>query len=474
MRAPDRERPGPRSGHDAGAAVTDLDALLEQGVAALARPRRATYRLQLGPALRFEDVGALAPYLAALGVSDAYLSPCFKSGPGSSQGYDVTDHSAFNPEVGSETTFAQMAGTLGAHEIGVILDIVPNLMGIVGDANPWWTDVLENGPSSPYARFFDIDWAPVKPELYGKVLLSVLPDQYGRMLESQQLRLEFSEGAFVVLYAGERLLVAPDSYAQVLSYRLETLGARLSPEDPHLRELQSILTVLEHLPAQMETDLARSEERLREKEIIKRRLAALVKESTEIREFLDDNVRLFNGTSGDPASFDLLDRLLSAQAYRLADWRVAGDEVNYRRFFDVNHLAAIRTEFREVFDASHRLVSRLVGDGAVTGLRVDHPDGLYAPGEYFRRLQEEALLGAPPAAWRPAYRARQRRRFSHAIGRWRRIRRRLPRGPSGSSARRSSWPTSACPSGGASRARQATISSDPSTASSWTAATSGR
>lgn len=363
MRAPDRERPGPRSGHDAGAAVTDLDALLEQGVAALARPRRATYRLQLGPALRFEDVGALAPYLAALGVSDAYLSPCFKSGPGSSQGYDVTDHSAFNPEVGSETTFAQMAGTL---------------------------------------------------------------------------------------------------------------GARLSPEDPHLRELQSILTALEHLPAQMETDLARSEERLREKEIIKRRPAALVKESTEIREFLDDNVRLFNGTPGDPASFDLLDRLLSAQAYRLAGWRVAGDEVNYRRFFDVNHLAAIRTEFREVFDASHRLFSRLVGDGAVTGLRVDHPDGLYAPGEYFRRLQEEALLGAPPAAWRPAYRARQRRRFSHAIGRWRRDPAAPAARPSGSSARRSSWPTSACPSGGASRARQATISSDPSTASSWTAATSGR
>jgi (1->4)-alpha-D-glucan 1-alpha-D-glucosylmutase len=372
---------------------TDLDALLQEAVAALVRPRRATYRLQLGPTLRFEDVGALAPYLHALGVSEAYLSPCFKCGPGSSHGYDVTDPNAFNPEVGTEQTFDQMARALAANGIGVILDIVPNHMGIVGDSNPWWTDVLENGPASPYARFFDIDWVPAKPELYGKVLLPVLPDQYGAVLEAQQLQLELVEGAFVVRYAGARLPVAPDSYAQVLTHRIETFGTRLPPEDPHLRELRSILTALEHLPGQMETDLIRVEERLREKEIIKRRLAALVKESPEVREFLDDNVRLFNGTPGDPGSFDLLDRLLSSQAYRLADWRVAGDEVNYRRFFDVNHLAAIRTELREVFDASHRLILRLVGDGTVSGLRVDHPDGLYAPGEYFRRLQEEAVLG---------------------------------------------------------------------------------
>ncbi len=374
--------------------MTDIDALLQEVAGALARPRRATYRLQLGPALRFEDVGALAPYLSALGVSDAYLSPCFKCGPGSSHGYDVTDHNAFNPEIGSEITFAQMARTLAALGIGVILDIVPNHMGIGGDANPWWTDVLENGPCSPYARFFDIDWAPVKRELRGKVLLPVLPDQYGRVLESQQLQLELFEGAFFVRYAGARLPVAPDSYAQILTHRAETLGTRLGPEHPHLHEFQSILTALEHLPARTETDPARADERLREKEIIKRRLAALVKESTDIREFVDDNIRLFNGTPDDPASFDLLDRLLSSQAYRLADWRVAGDEVNYRRFFDVNHLAAIRTELREVFDASHRLVLRLVGDGTVTGLRVDHPDGLYAPGEYFRRLQEGAVLHA--------------------------------------------------------------------------------
>ena len=174
---------------------TNLDALLQEAVAALVRPRRATYRLQLGPTLRFEDVGALAPYLQALGVSEAYLSPCFKCGPGSSHGYDVTDHNAFNPEVGTEQTFNQMAQALAANGIGVILDIVPNHMGIVGDSNPWWTDVLENGPASPYARFFDIDWVPAKPELYGKVLLPVLPDQYGAVLEAQQLQLELGRAS---------------------------------------------------------------------------------------------------------------------------------------------------------------------------------------------------------------------------------------------------------------------------------------
>ncbi|MBI2526427.1 MAG: malto-oligosyltrehalose synthase [Candidatus Rokubacteria bacterium] len=372
--------------------MSDVDALLQEIVEALARPRRATYRLQLGPTLSFEDVGALAPYLSSLGVSEAYLSPCFRCGSGSSHGYDITDHNAFNPEIGTEATFDQMARTLAKHGIGVILDVVPNHMGISGDANPWWLDVLENGPASPYARFFDIDWAPVKPELRNKVLLPVLPDQYGRVLESQQLQLEFSEGAFFVRYAGSRLPVAPDSYAQVLTHRAEALGARLGPEHPQLRQFQSILTALDHLPPQTEVDPARLEERLREKEIVKQRLAALVKESPEIHEFIDDNVRRFNGTPGDPASFDLLERLLAGQAYRLADWRVAGDEVNYRRFFDVNHLAAIRTELPEVFDAIHKLILRLVGEGTVTGLRVDHPDGLHAPGEYFRRLQEGAVV----------------------------------------------------------------------------------
>jgi (1->4)-alpha-D-glucan 1-alpha-D-glucosylmutase len=372
--------------------VIDADALLDRVAAALARPRSATYRLQLGSALTFDAVTDLADYLVALGVSEAYLSPCFKCGPGSSHGYDVTDHNAFNPEIGSAASFDRMAATLAARGMGVVLDVVPNHMGVAGDSNAWWVDVLENGPSSPYAGFFDIDWSPVKPELHDKVLLPVLPDQYGLVLETQQLALAFSEGAFSIRCGGTHYPVAPDTYALVLRPRLDALGDRLGGDDAHVTELESIMTALDHLPPRTDKDPMRVAERLREKEVIKRRLGALAKESNEVREFIDDNVRLFNGTAGDHASFDLLDELLSAQAYRLADWRVAGEEVNYRRFFDVNHLAAIRMEAPGVFDTTHRLTLALVGEGKVSGLRVDHPDGLYAPGEYLRRLQEQAVL----------------------------------------------------------------------------------
>jgi (1->4)-alpha-D-glucan 1-alpha-D-glucosylmutase len=336
-------------------------------------------------------VAELGPYLDALGVSDAYLSPSFRCGPGSSHGYDVTDHNAFNPEIGGAAAFDRLAAALTARGLGLILDVVPNHMGIAGDANPWWLDVLENGRASPRAGFFDIDWTPIKPELRDRVLLPVLPDQYGRALESQQLQLEFADGAFHLRYAGARLPIAPDTYAQILTDRLDALAGRLGPDDAGLQELRSILTSLEHLPGRTETDPARVEERLREKEIVKRRLAALAKESAEIREHIDENLRIVNGTEGDPASFDLLDRLLSAQTYRLADWRVAGDEVNYRRFFDVNNLAAVRMECRSLRRrAPARPAPR--GRGKVTGLRIDHPDGLYAPVEYFRRLQEGAAL----------------------------------------------------------------------------------
>jgi (1->4)-alpha-D-glucan 1-alpha-D-glucosylmutase len=372
--------------------MTDASRLYDDVVAALGRPRSATYRLQLGPSLGFDEVAALAPYLATLGVSEAYLSPCFKCGPGSSHGYDVTDHNAFNPEVGSAATFDRMAETLRGHDLGIVLDLVPNHMGIAGDTNPWWLDVLENGPSSPRATVFDVDWTPPKPELRNKILLPVLPDQYGRVLESQQLQLEFSDGAFFLRYAGARLPINPDTYSQVLTHRLEALAEHLGEEHPHLQEMRSILTALTHLPGHTETESARVEERMREKEIIKRRLAVLSKESAEIHDAIDETVRIFNGVPGVPESFDPLDRLLTAQIYRLADWRVAGDEVNYRRFFDVNNLAAIRMERREVFEATHELALRLLGEGKVAGVRIDHPDGLYAPGEYFRRLQEGAIL----------------------------------------------------------------------------------
>jgi (1->4)-alpha-D-glucan 1-alpha-D-glucosylmutase len=370
--------------------MSQSDVLLEQTRQALGRERRATYRLQLGAGLRFDDVTALIPYLVRLGVSDVYLSPCFRCGPGSSHGYDVTDHSSFNPDVGDADSFARMAHAAAAAGLGLVLDVVPNHMGVLGDTNPWWMDVLENGPASRYAGFFDINWTPAKPELLDTVLLPVLPDQYGKVLEGGGLALEFADGAFFVRVNDARLPVAPETYPRILTRGLDALRER-RPDDPHVDELLSVLTALDHLPGRAEADPARREERAREKEVVKRRLAALVKESGEIRGLVDDGLRAFQGQAGDPRSFDLLDALLGAQAYRLADWRVAGDEVNYRRFFDVNHLAAIRMETPEVFEAAHRLVFRLVGEGLVNGLRVDHPDGLYAPAEYFARLQEGAV-----------------------------------------------------------------------------------
>ncbi|MCI0546947.1 MAG: malto-oligosyltrehalose synthase, partial [Candidatus Rokubacteria bacterium] len=367
------------------------DRLLDEARRALAREHRATYRLQLGRALGFDGVAELVPYLDALGISDVYLSPCFKATPGSPHGYDVTDHNALNPELGGEAGFQRMAAAIGAAGLGLLLDVVPNHMGVAGDSNPWWTDVLENGAAAPTAVAFDIDWAPAKAELRDKVLLPFLPDQYGRVLEAQELRLELVEGALFVRHGGGSLPLDPSTYHMVLGHGLDALAERLGAEHASLLELQSILTALENLPPRTETDPARVAVRLREKEIVKRRLAALLKESAEIAEFVADSVHRMNGTRGDPRSFDRLDQLLSAQVYRLADWRVAGDEVNYRRFFDVNELAAIRMEVASVFEATHRLVFRLIGEGTVTGLRIDHPDGLFAPGEYFRRLHAGAV-----------------------------------------------------------------------------------
>src|SRR5262245_17113396 len=243
-------------------ATIDAPLLLSQVRVALAGPaRRATYRLQLAPDLRFAGVAAIAPYLEALGVSHAYLSPVFKAGPASRHGYDVVDHGALNPDLGTLEAFGAMAAALAGRSIGVVLDVVPNHMGIAGDANAWWLDVLENGPSSPYAEFFDIDWAPVKPELRDRVLLPILPDQYGRILESQQLSLGLVEGALVIGYAGALLPVAPETYRMVLAPCARALGERAGLDHSHVLEFQSILTAVDHLPERTATDPARRAER---------------------------------------------------------------------------------------------------------------------------------------------------------------------------------------------------------------------
>ena len=349
----------------------------------------ATYRLQLGPGFTFNDATRLVPYLEALGISDCYTSPFFETSSESSHGYDVSDHNRISEDLGGEAGFMQFSEALNRHGLGLLIDLVPNHMGIARNRNHWWLDVLENGAGSRSAHVFDIDWKPRKPELTGKVLLPVLGDQYGIVLERGELRLELKDGVFTVRYYDTALPIAPGSYGRILGHRIDQLETALGPSHPGLLELKALTTWFAALAPRPNRDTEPSKGPPRDKTAGVERLAALLQQSPEVKTFLDETIRRLNGTTEDPRSFDLLDELLNEQAYRVAFWRVAGEEINYRRFFDINELAAIRVEDPNVFAETHRLVFRLVGAGHVTGLRVDHPDGLYAPAEYFRGLQRE-------------------------------------------------------------------------------------
>ena len=354
----------------------------------LARIPHATYRLQLNQSFTFRDATALVPYLHDLGISDCYASPILKARPGSNHGYDICDHGQLNPEIGSEEEFTRFAEALEQKGMGLLVDVVPNHMAIRDQANTWWFDVLENGPSSVYAQYFDIDWQPVKPELANRVLLPILEGQYGRVLEEGKLTLSYEDGAFYVSYYETKLPIAPGTYRQILGQRLDQVVATLGEGHEHAQELQSILTALSYLPEHTELSPEKIAERHREKEVIKRRIAALAEVSPAVRTAINDAIDVMNGRVGEPSTFDRLDDLLRDQAYRLAFWRVATEEINYRRFFDVNELAAIRVELPEVFQATHQLMFRFLSEGKITGLRVDHPDGLWDPPRYFRWLQD--------------------------------------------------------------------------------------
>ena len=363
-----------------------------------------TYRLQFNRWFTFAQAREIVAYLHELGVSDVYASPYFQASPDSLHGYDITDHNKLNPAIGSRADYDAWIAQLHAHGMGHVLDFVPNHVGIADSRNEWWMDVLENGPSSRYAPYFDIDWEPRISHLRDKVLLPILSDQYGCVLERGELQVRFEEGTFYLLYGERRLPIAPGTYRYILDVALKNL-AEYSDEDFYA-EVQSILTALEYLPKRNEPDPKRIAEREREKEIIKRRLERRCAEAPEVQRAIERALLQINGKRGDPRSFDKLDELLNAQSYRLAFWRVAAEEINYRRFFDVNDLAAIRVELPKVFDAVHRLVFELVSTGAVTGLRIDHPDGLYLPREYFVKLQQrsaKALGTALPRDGRAIY-----------------------------------------------------------------------
>lgn len=360
----------------------------------------SSYRLQLSGHLRFDEVRDLVGYFSDLGIGAVYLSPFFRAAKGSTHGYDVVDPRQLDPSLGSEEDFGSLAEDLREHGLGMIVDIVPNHMGIADSHNVWWQDVLENGPGSTFAKYFDIDWNPPKEALRGKVLLPVLGDQFGRVVEEGQLQLAYQDQRFVVCYFEHAFPTDPRSWVGPLRAAIEGLSPSLDADAPERMELESIVTSLEHLPARTEVDAEALGQRYREKEVARRRLAALVESSVEVADAIAEAVTLFNGRHGDPASFDKLESLLADQPYRLCYWRVATDEINYRRFFDVDSLAAIRVEDPEVFEAVHETILSYIGKGWVTALRIDHADGLREPQNYLANLAEAArgVLHVEPGA----------------------------------------------------------------------------
>jgi (1->4)-alpha-D-glucan 1-alpha-D-glucosylmutase len=350
----------------------------------------AAYRLQFNRGFRFEDARGLVRYLHALGVSHCYASPILKARAGSTHGYDITDHSALNPEIGTEEEFRSLIAELKAQRMGVVLDTVPNHMGTGRGDNPWWQDVLENGPASEYADFFDIDWQPLKAELQDKVLIPVLGGAYGAELEQGRLRLDYREdGSFVVRYYDNVLPIDPQTVPMIFEQagNLATRHVEERWREVDRPELESIVAGMRSLPPHTVTDPELVATRRREIPGLKKRLAQLVERSPEVRGVITDALAKVNGHAGNPRSFDALHRLLNAQAYRLAHWRVSAEEINYRRFFDINELVGLRMENPLVFAATHKLVRRLLGEGSISGLRIDHPDGLFNPAQYFMRVQ---------------------------------------------------------------------------------------
>jgi (1->4)-alpha-D-glucan 1-alpha-D-glucosylmutase len=338
-----------------------------------ARPvPRATYRLQFSKEFDFGHAAELASYLADLGVSHVYASPYLKARPGSTHGYDIVDHRRLNPELGDEASFRAMSEAFRFHELGQILDFVPNHMGVGGADNAWWQDVLEWGPDSECAGWFDIDWGADRMSPPAKILVPFLGDQYGTVLESGQLELRFhpDTGGFAVwAYATHKLPICPLHYERILDRT-----------HPLLEQLGDAFSALPRW---------RSRLALRAKDL-RAELSTLIRDRSDARQALDDAVARFNGVRGQPKTWRRLDALIGDQHWRAAHFRVAADDINYRRFFNINELAGLRMEVPELFEHAHGLVFELLADGTLEGLRIDHVDGLLDPKAYLHRLRDEA------------------------------------------------------------------------------------
>jgi (1->4)-alpha-D-glucan 1-alpha-D-glucosylmutase len=327
---------------------------------------RATYRLQFNKNFTFIDAQGLAPYLARLGVSHAYLSPILKARPGSTHGYDTVDHTMINPELGTLDEFRDMALAFRKNGLGIVLDFVPNHMGIGGDENPYWLDVLEWGRASRYADWFDIDWTPPEPMLHNKVLVPFLGQPYGKALAEGELQLKFDadEGSLAIwANQANKLPLHPRTYAQILSQAgtdIASLCAPLSTPEASYQEANALKAALRQLYR------------------------------TDAEGAIDRAIAAVNGNMGDSESWKQLDHLIAGQNWRVSAATAGADELNYRRFFTVSDLAAIRIENDVVFDHAHALIFQLIEEGLIDGLRIDHIDGLRDPKAYCLKLREKA------------------------------------------------------------------------------------
>ncbi len=344
----------------------------------------STYRIQLRPDFGFDEAAALAPYLARLGVSHLYASPCLQAAPGSTHGYDVVDPTRPNSELGGAEGHRRMCDALGAAGLGQVLDIVPNHMAIGGPENAWWWDVLENGPSSVYASYFDVDWDPPEAKLRNTVLLPILADHYGRVLDAGELEVERKGGSFCVRYGDRCVPVAPPTLDDLLERASAAVRAAAPDASQVADELESIAAALGNLPPSWATDRDSVRARHRDKEVLRAALAQLCSRHPVVAKAIDETLAAINA---DP---DTLDSLLERQNYRLAHWRVAGEELDYRRFFDIDTLIGMRVEDPAVFEESHSLVLSWLASGVIDGLRVDHIDGLADPAGYLERLAEQS------------------------------------------------------------------------------------
>jgi (1->4)-alpha-D-glucan 1-alpha-D-glucosylmutase len=354
-------------------ASNDMRECVERTLHADARVPVSTYRVQMHKDFTFAEAAGIVGYLKRLGIGDFYSSPIFEARPNSMHGYDVTRHDRLNPELGGEEGFGAFSAELQQKGLGLLLDIVPNHMG-VGNDSIWWQDVLENGHASQYSEYFDIDWKPLKTAMRNKLLLPILGDQYGAELESKHIQVSIEDGRPLVHYYDHTMPMAPRTV------RLIFAGT------PMPESLVDLLGRLEDVPPhETSNDELREQRRAQLAELLPQ-LRQLLR-SAEMQPVIQKALESINGVEGDAHSFDRLHALLDAQPYRLASWRTSAEEINYRRFFDVNDLVGLRMENPAVFAETHCLIRSLIASHKVTGLRIDHCDGMFNPRQYLIRLQ---------------------------------------------------------------------------------------